>query len=148
MMSNKIPVVLVFCLVAVSVSLAQPVVEHGVSDTWQSFTADKLRIVGKTSTCIYRISNCDLGDRKTIEICKIENEGAPDPKECPAPTSKTITLERTGDTILFFRRLKLTNPTRAIPTSQRGNIFYDAHRKSYFADYPPSHYIFIHLKEN
>eukprot|EP01135_Chromosphaera_perkinsii_P008221 Nk52_evm1s1188 gene=Nk52_evmTU1s1188 len=147
MMSNKIPVVLVFCLVAVSVSLAQPVVEHGVSGKWRSFTVDKLRIVAKTSTCIYRIGSCDLGDTKTIEICKIENEGAPDPKECPAPTSKTITLERTGDRILYFSRLKLTNPTRPIPTSEKGIIFYDAHRKSYIAEYPLQ-YIFIHLKEN
>eukprot|EP01135_Chromosphaera_perkinsii_P008059 Nk52_evm1s1104 gene=Nk52_evmTU1s1104 len=141
MMNNKIPVVLVFCLVAVSVSLAQPVVEHGVSDTSRSFTVDRLRIArkeGDTDSCIYPIRNCELGygeSKLSKKICHIETTRGRDLKECPEPLFDTFTLERTGDTQLSYSGLHLKSPYHKIPTSAKGNIF-PLNSRMYFARFP------------
>eukprot|EP01135_Chromosphaera_perkinsii_P001174 Nk52_evm13s160 gene=Nk52_evmTU13s160 len=128
MMNNRIPVVLVFCLVAVSVSLAQPLVEQDVSNGWQSYTAQRLAIKGPTNTvgggnCYYVIKECVIKGEVSEVKCIIKNDkGGPGRNECPAPASQFIILTRIGEFNLYYSGLKLTNPLHTIPESAEGII--------------------------
>eukprot|EP01135_Chromosphaera_perkinsii_P008667 Nk52_evm1s1443 gene=Nk52_evmTU1s1443 len=87
MMKNKIPVALVFCLVAVSVSLAQPLVEQGESNGWPSYTVESLHVDGRgwqgpeELICTYPIQKCKLkGTVSTVKCTFLitKEQGAKD----------------------------------------------------------------------
>eukprot|EP01135_Chromosphaera_perkinsii_P011038 Nk52_evm1s2321 gene=Nk52_evmTU1s2321 len=106
MMNNKIPIALVFCLVAVSVSLAQP--HQGLSKSTQSYyTVDGLNfftwnvIEGeKEFDCWYYINHCDISKQKPKAKCIIY-ESNRYRKDCPILHSKHITFELTGDELSY-----------------------------------------------
>eukprot|EP01135_Chromosphaera_perkinsii_P001500 Nk52_evm3s188 gene=Nk52_evmTU3s188 len=136
MMNSNIPVVLVFCLVAVSVSLAQPLVEQDVSDEWRSYIVNQLRIEGSESLhrkpCNYAFAKCVIKGDGSEQKCEFKNlKGGADTKDCPAPTSQSITFKLTGDNVLSYTGLKLENPEHHIPASAKGTIEQCNYRLSY-----------------
>eukprot|EP01135_Chromosphaera_perkinsii_P001138 Nk52_evm88s158 gene=Nk52_evmTU88s158 len=125
MMNNKIPVALVFCLVAVSVSLAQPLVEQDVANGWQSYIVDEIEITfggidSHQIHCFFPIVNCVMEEEAAQRNCKIETERTT--KECPKPVSKSIALKRIGENEMSFFELKFENPHVTIPASPKGTI--------------------------
>eukprot|EP01135_Chromosphaera_perkinsii_P011417 Nk52_evm1s2394 gene=Nk52_evmTU1s2394 len=147
MMKNKIPVALVFCLVAVSVSLAQPLVDQDVSNGWQSYTVEMLKIAGGEDpdriSCFYIIHKCVIEGEVSEQTCDITtDEEMPAIEYCPEPTSKNITLKRTGENELSYNGLQLKNPTHVIPESAEGTIK-QLNIKSYVQFTSPFYTIFL-----
>eukprot|EP01135_Chromosphaera_perkinsii_P001102 Nk52_evm52s158 gene=Nk52_evmTU52s158 len=122
MMNIKIPIV-VFCLVAVSVSLAQPLVEQDVSKGWDSKTAWGFKIKGRESShyperasCYYGIVNCIKENNAYTYRCELrQTKGAS--RDCPPPKSNFFDLNRSGKCEVSYSELKLENPTHPIPES-------------------------------
>eukprot|EP01135_Chromosphaera_perkinsii_P011983 Nk52_evm1s2558 gene=Nk52_evmTU1s2558 len=111
MKNNKIPVALVFCLacclVAVSVSLAEPLGGQGVSTFKETYRPEifelwQYKLGGvKTFFCRYPITNCKIkdGTKKNCEISsRPESDSVVEKKGyvCPTIESKFITLKFSG----------------------------------------------------
>eukprot|EP01135_Chromosphaera_perkinsii_P003755 Nk52_evm1s255 gene=Nk52_evmTU1s255 len=109
MMNNKIPVALVFCLVAISASLAQPDLSNGV----KTYIPKKFKIVSRENQnlyCWYRIIDCKVNENDW-EHCKIDEKRVKsDPPIggkgyfCPTIPSKIISLQITREE--FYYHLK------------------------------------------
>eukprot|EP01135_Chromosphaera_perkinsii_P006785 Nk52_evm7s586 gene=Nk52_evmTU7s586 len=105
MMNNKIPVALVFCLVTVSVSLAQPLSGQHLPNDWKSCSVDWLRLGpkdGSLSWCYLTVSECKFRKYEGNDHqqkCKIgfDRKYKDNSKDhCARPSSKYITVKRTG----------------------------------------------------
>eukprot|EP01135_Chromosphaera_perkinsii_P006719 Nk52_evm6s564 gene=Nk52_evmTU6s564 len=105
MMNNKIPVALVFCLVAVSVSLAQPFDGQGVPKGWKTCSVKWLRLrpkEGPRSWCYLTVFECKFrkyegnDNQQNCDIGFNPKYMGNSTDHCPKPSSKFITVKRTG----------------------------------------------------
>eukprot|EP01135_Chromosphaera_perkinsii_P001171 Nk52_evm10s160 gene=Nk52_evmTU10s160 len=144
MMNNKIPVVLVFCLIAVSVSLAQSADEQDVLKESQTYyNAEELQFFSfnavKYFKCVYRLTQCKISVQTPEPRCEIsetnQHEG-----DCPILDSKHITVKLTGDE-LSYSGLKFKNPDFNVIESSPGKekirktVYKIARSNWFFADY-------------
>eukprot|EP01135_Chromosphaera_perkinsii_P011884 Nk52_evm1s2531 gene=Nk52_evmTU1s2531 len=148
MMNDKILVAMVFCLIAVSPSLAKPVVEQeGLNkpeDEWLSFNVVKFVLwstVFPYIHCEYPIVDCFIEAKPLEKKCEITTAKG---SSCPALESKFITVERFGRATMFrFSELEMGNSPYEVPTTNFGTITLSV-KDMYYVDFgllKPPYYI-------